>query len=87
MKYLLGVNSKSVNDGVRGELGEFPIIVRSIKHIIKYWLRVCKMPFKSMVFQAYSENKHMSVDSHKSSWLKGINNLLKYCSLGDIFYK
>ena len=85
MKYLLGVNSKSVNDGVRGELGEFPIIVSSIKHIIKYWLRVCKMPFKSMVYQAYNENKHMSVDSHKSSWLKGINNLLKYCSLGDIF--
>ena len=39
------------------------------------------MPFKSMVYQAYNENKHLSVNSHKSSWLKGINNLLKYCSL------
>ena len=43
------------------------------------------MPFKSIVYQVYNENKHMSVNSHKSSWLKGINNLLKYCSLGDIF--
>ena len=43
------------------------------------------MPFKLMVYQAYNENKHMLVNSHKSSWLKGINNLLKYCSLGDIF--
>jgi len=39
-KFLLGVHSKSSNDGVRGELGTFPFIISARIQLIKYWHRL-----------------------------------------------
>ena len=49
MKFILGVHSKSANNGVRGELGEFHILINIIKQITNYWLRISKMPLKSQL--------------------------------------
>ena len=57
VKFLLGVHSKSTNDCVRGELGEYPIIFNMTEQYVKYWLRISKMPLNSLIYQSYLENK------------------------------
>ena len=85
MKFLLGVHSKSTNDGVRGELGEYPILINMTKQYVKFWLRISKMPLNSLIYQSYLENKTNLLSNNSiSSWIKGLEKLLKYCSLGNV---
>jgi hypothetical protein len=52
--------------------------------MVKYWLGICKMTRDSIIYQAYLQNKQMLVNKEHCSWLKGIDNLLKYCSFDDV---
>ena len=86
MKFILGVHSKSANDGVRGELGEFPILIKIIKQITNYWLRISKMPLNSIIYKCYLENRSMLINNkNHATWLKGIDKLLNYCCLENVF--
>ena len=85
MKFLFGVHSKYTNDGVRGELGEYTIIINMAKQYVKFWLRISKMPLNSLIYQSYLENKTNLLSNNSiSSWIKGLEKLLKYCSLGNV---
>ena len=78
MKFLLGVHSKSTNDGVKGELGEYPIIITGnmTKLYVKFWLRISKMPLSSLIYQSYLENKTNLLSANSmSSW--GIRKTIK----------
>ena len=86
MKFILGVHSKSANDGVRGELKEFPILIKIIKQITNYWLRISKMPLNSIIYKCYLENRSMLINNkNHATWLKGIDKLLNYCCLENVF--
>ena len=74
MKFTLGVHSKSANDGVRGELGKFLILIKIIKQITNYWLRISKMPLNSIIYKCYLENRSMLINNkNHATWLKGID--------------
>ena len=77
MKFILGVHSKSSNAGVRGELGKFPLLINCVKLMIKYWLRICKMPLNSIIYKCYLENKQMLQNGY-NVWLNGLQNMLRY---------
>jgi hypothetical protein len=41
-KYVLGVNKRTTNLAIYGELGRYPLYIDTIIFIIKYWVRLCK---------------------------------------------
>ena len=55
------------------------------KQYVKFWLRISKMPLNSLIYQSYLENKTNLLSNNSiSSWIKGLEKLLKYCSLGNV---
>jgi hypothetical protein len=53
MKRFLGVDRKTPNDLVYGELDRFPIIINSGIKCVKYWLKLCCMPEGRLPRKAY----------------------------------
>jgi hypothetical protein len=41
-KYVLGVNKRTTNLAIYGELGRYPLYIDTIISMIKYWVRLCK---------------------------------------------
>ena len=41
-KYVLGVNKRTTNLAIYGELGRYPLYIDIIISMIKYWVRLCK---------------------------------------------
>ena len=41
-KFILGVRTKSSNMGVRGDLGNFPILFDVLYNMVKYWCHIVK---------------------------------------------
>ena len=77
MKFILGVHSKSSNAGVRGELGKYPLLINCVKLMIKYWLRICKMPLNSIIYKCYLENKQLLQNGY-NVLLNVLQNMLNY---------
>ena len=55
-KYILGVNRKACNAGVRGELGIFPVYLDVAQNIIKYESRLHDIPAGNLLNEAYITN-------------------------------
>jgi len=81
-KFLLGVHSKSSNDGVRGELGTFPIIIPARIQLIKYWHRLVNLPEDSLLRDAYN-----TVLTDNQDWINHVKDILCYHGFGHIWMK
>ncbi len=80
-KYLLGVNRRTTNAAVRGELGQFPLLITTLPLSIKYWLRLCNLDPDSLVHKAYLEaftNRYSHVN-----WTSYINSICNKFSLSQ----
>jgi len=71
-KYLLGVHWKASNLAVRGELGQFPLIIGCFLQCLRFWSRNCSLNSDSIVKKSYldaimwnSPNKHWLGSIHK----------------------
>ena len=74
-KYILGVSSKATNIAAMAELGRFPLYIRLIPQMIKYYVRVCNMGEGSLLKQALHEMEKR--DSHgQSSWVAVVKYIL-----------
>jgi exonuclease III len=81
-KMTLGVHSKATNAAVRGELGLFPIILTHLKGIVKYLIRLQKMPQNSLIYKCFNESKHLlTTSSDNKLWMRGINNILSQLNI------
>jgi hypothetical protein len=69
-KAILGVNKKSNNTAVRGELGRYPAIIYIIKQTMKNWFRIAKYKENSVLYNTYLCNIEM-MHSEKMCW--GLN--------------
>ena len=61
-KILLGVNKKATNNAVRGELGNFPLLISMLRLTIKYWWvlnKKCLNGCKSLVIDALIDNRKL----------------------------
>ena len=73
-KYILGVNRKACNAGVRGELGLYPVYFDIISRAINYSHRLRQLPTNTLLKAAYLK----SVDLDKSgvsTWTTGFKKL------------
>jgi hypothetical protein len=56
-KYVLGVNKRTTNLAIYGELGRYPLYIDTIISMIKYWVRLCKNTHHDpLPREAYEEN-------------------------------
>ena len=75
-KYILGVNRKACNAGVRGDLGLYPAYINVILSVFKYASRLHKLPAGSLLKAAYTLNIEMDKTGVKS-WYTGFKHLLQ----------
>ena len=55
LKQILGVHDKATNNAVRGEVGAYPVAIKSLLSSVKYWLYVLKKN-NSIVHEAYLDS-------------------------------
>ena len=72
-KYLLGVGKKSVNAGVKAELGRYALLPDLLAHSAKYWLRLCTHDPSSLVYKAYLD-MYPEV-GNGNNWASGIQKM------------
>ncbi len=54
-KYIFGVNSKSTNIAVTGELSRYPLITEIIVNAVKYWFRVKNAKQDTLLYDCYQD--------------------------------
>ena len=57
LKSALGVHRKACNSAVRGELGSLPLLLHSVKPIIKYLYRLKRLPADCLAYKSFLECK------------------------------
>ena len=70
-RFILGVSKQTACDGVRAELGRFPLKVKFNLFVIKYWFRLNSLPENNILKKALKENIEMN-----SPWAKFIHDTL-----------
>jgi hypothetical protein len=80
-KYVHGVNKRTTNLAIYGELGRYPLYIDTIISMIKYWFRLCKNTrHDPLLREAYEENMLM-YGNNESCWLRCIHILLKHLNM------
>jgi hypothetical protein len=73
-RYTLGVNNKTANMAVLGELGRYPLFIKAAKQILKFHIRVRELSDNTLTKDAYLE---MSEGGLNCTWISCIKFLLK----------
>jgi hypothetical protein len=80
-KYVLGVNKRTTNLAIYGELGRYLLYTDTINSMIKYWVRLCKnIHHNPLLREAYEENLLM-YGNNEPCWLRCIHILLKHLNM------
>ena len=74
-KYILGVNRKACNAGVRGELGIFPVYLDVALNIIKYESRLHDIPPGNLLNEAYITNVELD-NNDVITWFTGFKQIV-----------
>lgn len=72
LKYLLGINKKSVNVTAWGETGNFPLFIDSLYLCIKYFTRVIRLPETNFARAAIKEQINLQL-----SWFSSIKRIIE----------
>ncbi len=73
-KYILGVGSRNSNIAVSAELGRYPLIIKIMCTVVKYWFRMSKAKTDSLLHDCYKSNVQ-SIKNGENCWLSTIENL------------
>ena len=77
-KQLLGVRRQTQNNFIYGELGQFPLKIRRLARVIKYWLKIVKSSDIKYVKVIYNIMlNEIEVFPDRNSWAKSVKNLLE----------
>jgi len=72
-KSILGLNSRTTNIAVLGELGIYPIFIKAATQMMKFYIR-CKEKSDSLIYEAFED----ASSREDSEWLKCVKFLFKY---------
>ena len=72
-KYLLGVNKKSVNSAVLGELGRLPVLIKILSQSFKFWIRTANFPKEHLVSLSLCNVHESQPLAQINSWESGIH--------------
>ncbi len=81
-KNLLGVYRTSDNNAIMGELGRYPLFFDVVSRMLKYWVRLEKLPDDKLLKEAYLCNEQLT---QRGTWVNSIKFLLKELDL-DTFW-
>jgi hypothetical protein len=73
-KYLLGCNRTTSNAAVRGELGQYPLLLTLLTHAAKYWLTLCAGKNNLLRWKSYLDSYAYS--DRTPNWSQCIHILL-----------
>ena len=82
MKKFLGVDMRTPNDLVYGELGRYPIFINSSVRCIRYWLKLIRMEENRLPFKAYQMLYKLD-EKGKVNWVTNVRQIL--CTNGFAF--
>ena len=74
--YILGVNNRSSSIAVLAETGQYPLTFDICRCLAKYWARMRNLDTKSLLYNAFEENKLM-VKDNCSCWLGNFEKILR----------
>ena len=86
LKSALGVHRKACNSAVRGELGSLPLLLHSVKPIIKYLYRLKRLPADCLAYKSFLECKTLA-GNNKPSWLSHMGNIFTTTNHSNDFSK
>jgi hypothetical protein len=75
-KHVLGVQAKTSNAAVRGELGLFPSLIEQSKLAIRYWKHVLDLPKECIAYKSLMECNEMH-QLKIQNWLTGVLNIFE----------
>ena len=82
LKKFLGVDLRTPNDLVYGDLGRYPIYLNSYVRCINYWLKLTRMEEHRLPFKAY-KMLHNLDEKGKTTWVTNVRKTL--CLYGFAF--
>ena len=71
-KNLLQCNRQAYNTAVRGELGQFPLLLDVKLNIVKYWLHIVQLPHNNLAKEAFMEQM-----KNNWSWFNSLSAVTK----------
>jgi hypothetical protein len=74
-KYMLGVSKRATNLAIRGELGQLPISIHVIVHLLKFWIHLSKSD-NTLLQAAYKESISLHFNN-KTSWFSTVCEICK----------
>ena len=74
-KNILQCNRQACNAAVRGELGQYPLLLEVKLNIVKYWLHIVQLPHYNLAKEAFLEQ--MVNNTNNRSWFNCLSALLK----------
>ena len=83
-KMVLGVRRQTSNIATRSEIGRFPLIIEIYVSIIKYWLRINKLPQDRLVVDALNANLNMQKEG-LYTWTGMVKSILEEANYSDIW--
>lgn len=90
-KFLLGVGKRCTNAGVRGDLGQYPLLVTLLPNVLKYWLRVSSPDSPTIIHKTYiymyqsMTTSNITSSNPCNNWSSCIKNMLCQFDLSDIW--
>ena len=80
-KYILGLNTKTPNYMVYGELGRFPLIINIKVRMISFW---AKLHF-SQTMDKFATKMYVLASRHNLPWVNYVKNILDDCGLSYLW--
>ena len=84
MKMILGVNQNTSNLMTLSEVGQYPIILKVFKHMIKFLVHLSHSSSK-LLGAALKTNIELTTDNF-NSWFRYLERILKFCNLDYLLY-
>ena len=78
-KFILGVNKRSTNAAVMGELGRFPLLFSVFVNIIKYWLRL--VDSEDTLLQNALKVSQDVHEKEQVSWISCVYSIIEFLNL------
>ena len=81
MKKLLGVELRTPNDLVYGELGRYPLSINASVRCIRFWIKILRMDSRRLPKKAYIMLKNLD-DRGKQTWVSNVRKWLMQYGFG-----
>ena len=84
LKYMLGVKTQTSTLAIYGETGRLPLLIRQQIRVVKFWVRILKLPENHMVKSAYNCLFELDMVGH-NNWCSLVRHLLDFVDMSNVW--